>query len=652
MSVIAGGAPAIAGGSIIVTSTADAGPGSLRDAIDQANTNPGPDVITFDPSEFPSGGLTSIVVSSQLPTIDGAQGLTIDGSGSGVLIDGSDANLKGLHVNGSGDITNIVLRTIALTGFGNYTIHLETAGNISDVTLGDLVVTGGGNYGAYLDGGTSTSGVSVQSSNFSGNDNFGLYVSSSGATSDIAVLESTFDNNGNYGLYITGNDVDDVAITEVFARDNSNHGVHVRAGNNLTDTSLSMVTANGNAINGVNLRAEALLSGVTVDRLTSTGNAHHGLNVLATTITGISLTNSLLSDNARSGAIIDASALSDVTVSGNEFAHNLEEAVQLFTDLNITSATLANNTIADNKAGIVIFGFDGGSVGGVNITSNTITDSTGGAGVDITSDAPASTNLVADNTITGNSGDGIFVAILARAMISQNQISGNGELGIDLFDPPDTTPGVTPNDDGDGDNGPNDLLNQPVWQDASGYELAAGRACAGCQLEVFLSDGDPSGFGEGAEILYETTANTDGDFFVPLCDLSAGDLITATATDALDNTSEFSANYEVLADTPPCFPVNGDLDCDGDVDERDALIAFIHEAEATQLTREDGCPALGADVVHPASAPVGPTVFGDVNCSGAVDAQDGMAILIYVSDPAGAEAQGTVCARVGEPYPG
>src|SRR4051794_22104249 len=59
-----------AGPTLVVTSTNDAGPGSLRQAILAANARPGPDVITFAIAGGPgAGGWHSIVVESLLPPI-------------------------------------------------------------------------------------------------------------------------------------------------------------------------------------------------------------------------------------------------------------------------------------------------------------------------------------------------------------------------------------------------------------------------------------------------------------------------------------------------------------------------------------------------------------------------------------------------------
>jgi len=64
-----------------VTSLADAGPGSLRDAVEQANANPGPDTINF------AAGLTGTITltSGQLEISDTTGQTTITGPGSSLM---------------------------------------------------------------------------------------------------------------------------------------------------------------------------------------------------------------------------------------------------------------------------------------------------------------------------------------------------------------------------------------------------------------------------------------------------------------------------------------------------------------------------------------------------------------------------------------
>lgn len=67
------------------------------------------------------------------------------------------------------------------------------------------------------------------------------------------------------------------------------------------------------------------------------------------------------------------------------------------------------------------------------------------------------------NRITGATGAGIAVigAATDNNSVSGNMIWGNGDLGLDLGND-----GVTLNDGGDGDTGPNDGQNSPVIQAA------------------------------------------------------------------------------------------------------------------------------------------------------------------------------------------
>jgi len=68
--------PAAALADIFVTSTADSGPGTLRQAIIQANSNAGPDTILF--SLPPCAPVCTISLASALPLLTGG-GTTIDG---------------------------------------------------------------------------------------------------------------------------------------------------------------------------------------------------------------------------------------------------------------------------------------------------------------------------------------------------------------------------------------------------------------------------------------------------------------------------------------------------------------------------------------------------------------------------------------------
>ena len=119
-------------------------------------------------------------------------------------------------------------------------------------------------------------------------------------------------------------------------------------------------------------------------------------------------------------------------------------------------------------------------------------------------------------------------------------------LGIDL-----NNDGVTLNDPGDADTGPNNLQNFPVITsvaDSSGSVNIIGTLdsipSADYHLEFFGSDkADPSHFGEGQVFLGATDVSTNASgsaSFDVTFPTTAGPRVTATATDANGNTSEFS----------------------------------------------------------------------------------------------------------------
>ena len=79
----------------VVINTANAGVGSLRQALLDADATPGADVVGFAiPTTDPGcvSGTCTIRLATQLE-ISSADGVTVDGSGSGIIVSGNDARL-------------------------------------------------------------------------------------------------------------------------------------------------------------------------------------------------------------------------------------------------------------------------------------------------------------------------------------------------------------------------------------------------------------------------------------------------------------------------------------------------------------------------------------------------------------------------------
>jgi hypothetical protein len=158
----------------------------------------------------------------------------------------------------------------------------------------------------------------------------------------------------------------------------------------------------------------------------------------------------------------------------------------------------------------------------------------------------------AGNLITGNTEDGIYQvgSVGARNSYLSNSIYNNGGLGIDLRSFVGNR-GVDSNDFQDPDTGPNLRQNFPAILWASSAHSTIGASLnsvpGGAYTVQFFSNPvcDASGYGEGKDYLGSVAVTTDsnGDAeFVCTTDVpfSDGQYITATATDASGNTSEFS----------------------------------------------------------------------------------------------------------------
>jgi hypothetical protein len=205
-------------------------------------------------------------------------------------------------------------------------------------------------------------------------------------------------------------------------------------------------------------------------------------------------------------SILDASG---VQISGNLMS-NSQGTGSSYTGKGVevwyqaTGNTIANNTIT------------GSSVAGIGLSqgafSNTI-----------------SRNIISGTvgTAAANTGPGILMSVenlggaggLASPLtntITQNNIFNNHGLAIDLANGSSLGDGVTVNDNGDADNGPNGQANYPVITSATisgGTLYVKGFARAGSVIELFNAGAtaDASGFGEGQTYLGSVTEGSAAD---------------------------------------------------------------------------------------------------------------------------------------------
>jgi predicted outer membrane repeat protein len=211
----------------VVTDAGDAGPGTLRQAVLDANASLGVDTITFDP-------LVSLVTLSSAELVV-TEGLTIQGNGAGATTIKQTGTFRVFRVSGPGAFTatfdgvtitggkltagtnthgaaifavdeNIVVANSVITGNSTNNpgggIALWDGANLTltNSTVSNNAVTG---FGGGIAVNRQTSTVTIERSTVSGNtattNGGGAYFNYGGS---LSVIDSTFSGNGSTG---TGN---------------------------------------------------------------------------------------------------------------------------------------------------------------------------------------------------------------------------------------------------------------------------------------------------------------------------------------------------------------------------------------------------------------------------------------------------------------
>lgn len=216
--------------------------------------------------------------------------------------------------------------------------------------------------------------------------------------------------------------------------------------------------------------------------------------------------------------------------------------------------------------------------------------------------APGEANIIAHNA----NGVNIIGTAPPNSLgnsVRGNSIFGNSSIGINLGGA-----GIEANVPGDTDTGANNLQNFPDISAAqlSGTDLlisflvtsATSSSTYPLEIDFYSSDGSR----QGEVYLGSYTYNTPQAVATAVlpsvaASLTLGDLIVATATDAANNTSEFSAEVAVTSFTPPEMPIgNRGVYFDG-IDDQIAvpetfngLTTFTYEAWIKPQNTASGRP--------------------------------------------------------------
>ncbi len=340
-----------------------------------------------------------------------------------------------------------------------------------------------------------------------GNAENGILITLGASDNDIGKCINELCN----GNYISGNNSAGISISGETTSENN-------IVSNLIGTDISGTSAQGNRTYGIEISSGSYGNNI--------GATYLGLRTLAKNlISGNRFDGILLWEadyNKITGNLIGSNLTATATIPNNRngiFITRRAQANHIYYNTIVGSAEhgilitegAGHNDVVINYIGINDQGFPLGNAGcGAMIQSGTLSTCFNSIGP---------FNEIAHN----NCGVMVEGGITTGNAILTNSIHDNIGSGIQLL------------------NGGNVSLPSPTIAFNSIRPLEViGSACAGCRVQIFASENDD---GEGQKIIGQTEADShSGDFRAAITDLPFR-FITATATDALFGTSEFSSVF-------------------------------------------------------------------------------------------------------------
>lgn len=448
--------------SCLVTSTTYFGPGSLRECLAEAEAGA---VITFDPGAFPADDPTTIELEGGGFTLP--EGVTIDGSGAGVVVDGRGKVAACLHAD-----SETLIRGLTVTGCA-----IGISVNGSDNTVADSVVSANGEMGIAVLGSNNRVvgnliGLDPSGSRRWGSQRIGVFVSE-GASRNIVGGPDPADRNvisgnasevhlkGAQGTTIQGNYIGTDAPGAVVLGSDEGRGITVEvgsAGNRVVDnvvarsigvidpgSSYNAIVGNLVGVDASGSRALESAGVIVIDEafnqvggtLPGEGNIINGGIAIQTTDTVV-LGNRL--GVGEDGNPLDGEGGSIVAVKPGAIiggrsagATNLVVggAIELRSDSNVLIGNRLGLRELEDDVGIWI-----ASAGRNHVIANFI-ETKAGVGIHLSEDAYG--NVIRGNVVRGN-----WLGLLAdpsseRNLITGNAFDGNGtqahDVGVvNLFD--------------------------------------------------------------------------------------------------------------------------------------------------------------------------------------------------------------------------
>lgn len=476
----------VAGTTFTVTNTSDSGPGSLRDALNQANSTTGTDTIVF---QIPGSGPHTILPNSQLPQLIDQAGVLMDGLSQSGATPGinppSTAVLKigltGLNAGASHGLcvlsSNNTIRGLIINNFQQDGIRIEAtqSGSFNNYIYCNLI-------------GTDSTGTIAQGNGT--NQQYlwsGITITAQVASDQIAryAYENRIDSNLISANYVIGISMLNQPPGDVHSN-----------------------TITGNYI------------GTDITGTVAFGNLHCGIYIEGA------------HDNSISKCLISGNIYEGMSIEGyggyQMFAYNnmiFENTIGL--DVNLSPLPNGGDGICLGE----YFGtlFQGGYVINNQIGPDNTIAANGGNGLSIW-----------EHPMNNSNADG--------NRITRNAIYENSGLGIDLCDNGVTMNDASDLDDGSNEEKNFPVILSADY--SAGQTTITGTVDTNpisTVVEVFKAKPDPTGHGEGEIYLDQTVPDNLGNWTIITSALLPGNSVTATATDTTTmNTSEFCLNVSVI----------------------------------------------------------------------------------------------------------
>ena len=500
-----------AGATFTVSNTNDSGAGSFRQAITDVNNTPGPNAIAFN---IPGSGVRTIAPLTPLPDITttvSINGYSQPGTQPNSLADGNNAVLlvrldgvnltgfpNGIRFNGA---NNSSVRGLIIVRF--YTAIQLYASSGSTVAGNWL----GLDFDNISRGGTGT-GIDVTCAVFNrstANLLGGLTPADrnviAGFHTGISFTPGSADHNTVQGNFI-GTDA-----TGTLPRGHVFEAVHVQTATNIT-------------IGGLAAGARNLIcaSGTGISLLGSSGDVIQG-NYIGTDVSGrYSLGNTGDGIDVQSCffVIIGGSGAGNLVVNNTGYGISLLGANTNYVLGNWIGSDIGGSwPMGNRRDGIYLQGSSANIIGGTASNASNVIEFNGAAGVNI---ASGNSNSISANSIFDNAGLGILLGSGAnQSQAAPALISATNVYGI-----------------------------------IQAQGTLASQPSASFRLEFFASPAwDPTATNEGLIYLGATNIITDpagnAGFSVSIPVAGSSDtILTATATDAVGDTSQFSPGIPIV----------------------------------------------------------------------------------------------------------